>query len=115
LYSLAVSTSENIPLFFPFPFVIYEFKKQTVFTGIEIKAKTINIKRIENTNFIPLNKKTIVDYSVIRPYSLDDFIKMSWGNEEDFFSFMAGLSSNIQRSFFFQMIFGEMEISVLYY
>jgi thioredoxin-related protein len=47
---------------------------------IEIKAITINIKRIENTNFIPLNKKTIVDYFVISPYSLDDFIKMSWRN-----------------------------------
>jgi hypothetical protein len=96
-------------------FVIYGFKKQPVFTGIEIKAITINIKRIENTNFIPLNKKTIVDYLIISPYSLDDFIKMSWGNEEDFFSFMTGSSSNIQRSFFLQMIFGEMEISVLDY
>jgi hypothetical protein len=94
-------------------FVIYGFKKKAVFTGIEIKAITINIKRIENTNFFPLDKKTIIDFIIISPYSLEDFIEMS-RDIDYFFSFMAGhRTSNIPRSSVLQMILGEMEVSYI--
>jgi len=94
-------------------FVIYGFKKKAVFTGIEIKAITINIKRIENTNFFPLDKKTIIDFIIISPYSLEDFIDMS-SDIDYFFSFMTGFSSsNIPRSDILQMILGEMEVSYI--
>lgn len=94
-------------------FVIYGFKEKPVFTDIEIKAITINIKRIENTDFIPLDKKTIIDFIVISPYSLDDFIEMS-RDINYFFSFMTGFeSSDIPRSFFLQMILGEMDVNYI--
>jgi len=98
-------------------FVIYGFKKKPVFTaGLQIKAITINIKRIKNTDFIPLANKTVIDFFVISPYSPDDFIEMSWGDIDYFFSYMIGFkSSNIPRTIFLQMILGEREISDIDY
>jgi len=69
-------------------FVINGFRKRSDFSGFQTASVAINIKKIKDTRFSPLNGKTIIDYVSICPYSAEDFIKQSWGDINYFYSFM---------------------------
>lgn len=86
-------------------FIINGFKKKSEFSGIQIASMAINIKKIKDTNFIPLAGKTIIDFISISPYSEGDFIEHSWGDIEYFYSFMTSGSFHTDKlSSFLQKI-----------
>ena len=88
-------------------FVINGFRKMATFTGIEIGALAVNIKRIDSTSFIPLNGKTVIDSITISPYSAEDFIELSWGDVDSFNAFMTIGTYHSQRTSFLKMILGD--------
>jgi len=88
-------------------FVINGFKKMSTFIGIEIGAVVVNIKRIDNTSFNPLNGKTVIDLIVVSPYSAEDFIELSWGDVVRFNTVMTIGTFHSQRTRLLQMILGE--------
>ena len=94
----------NILSEFSGAFVINGFSKRSTMTGIQPGSITINIKIIENADFTPLNGKTIIDYIVINPYSLDAFISRNWGDAERFYSISTNLPIFSRNSPWLQMI-----------
>jgi len=60
-------------------FLVYGFKKMPEFQSTEIATMLINIKRIGDANFTPLNGKTVVDFITLNAYSEDEQkIEFSW-------------------------------------
>ena len=57
-------------------FVINGFEQVSTFTSFPIKAIAVNIKKIENTSFAPLNGKTVIDFIAFSPYSKEDFLRI---------------------------------------
>ena len=86
-------------------FVISGFKKRSDFSGFQTSSIAISIKKIEGTNFIPLNRKTVIDNITICPYSAEDFIEQSWGDIDYFYSFItSGTFHDGRRSDLLQLI-----------
>ena len=92
-------------------FIIDGFRQIPDDTDIRIKAIAVNIKRIENTSFSPLNGKTVIDLIVVSPYSAEDFIENSWGDIDFFYSFMTSGGVHFNRSFLLREILGEVDMS----
>ena len=88
-------------------FIIDGFKKMSTLTGIEIGNIVINIKIIENTNFEPLDRRTIIDYVVFDPYSLERFIELNWGDAERFHFTNTNIPLFLRQSSLLQLILGD--------
>jgi hypothetical protein len=82
-------------------FLISGFKKIPVFTGFEITAIAINIKKIGDINIEPLNGKTIIDFIIISPLPPEG---LGWDTD---YSYMIDLSLYLQYSSILQIIFNE--------
>jgi len=84
-------------------FMISGFKKQAAFIAYEISAIAINIKRIDSTNFIPLNGRAIIDWIILNPYTPEDAFFFQ-GDADKYYSFMTSMPIFLMRSDLLQMI-----------
>ena len=90
-------------------FVINGFRQIPIFIGFEIGAIAVNIKRIDDVSFFPLNGKTVIDLIVVGP-SAEEFIEPSSGDIDWYWFnyFMTRGTFHSRRTHFLQMILGDM-------
>ena len=55
-------------------FLIYGFRKNPVFTNVNITGLVINIKKIKDNNFKPFNNKVIIDWIILTPDILESSV-----------------------------------------
>lgn len=88
-------------------FIIDGFKEMPTFFGIPIGSITVNIKRIENTNFTPLNGKAIIDRLVFNGKTAEEWLELSWGDAERFNSVLTDIPLFLQHSVLLEMILND--------